>query len=77
MATTTVRLDSEEEQTLNELAEIHGGRSNVLREGLRLVASETRRRTALTELLADWEDESGPVSEAAIDAMTERYGLDS
>ncbi|MEE9414450.1 MAG: hypothetical protein V3V01_04135 [Acidimicrobiales bacterium] len=77
MATTTVRLDSEEEQTLNELAEIHGGRSNVLRKGLRLVEMETRRRATLTELLADWEDEYGPVSEAAIDAMTERYRLDS
>ena len=77
MATTTVRLDPEEEHTLDELAEIHGGRSNALRAGLHLLAAETRRHAALADLLTDWEHESGPVDEQAVTAMSDRYHLDS
>jgi Arc/MetJ-type ribon-helix-helix transcriptional regulator len=77
MATTTVRLDPDEEHALDELAEIHGGRSNALRAGLQLLAAETRRHAELADLLTDWEHESGPVDEAAVTAMSERYHLDS
>lgn len=77
MATTTVRLDPDEEHTLDELAEIHGGRSNALRVGLRLLAAETHRRTALADLLGDWEHEAGPVDERAVAAISDRYSLDS
>jgi predicted transcriptional regulator len=77
MATTTVRLDPDEEHTLDELAAIHGGRSNALRVGLRLLAAETQRRAALAELLADWEREAGPVDGDAVASMSDRYGLDS
>jgi predicted transcriptional regulator len=77
MATTTVRLDPDEEHTLDELAEIHGGRSNALRMGLRLLAAETQRHAALADLLVDWESEAGPVDEDAVAAVSERYGLDS
>ena len=77
MATTTVRLDPEEEHTLDELAEIHGGRSNALRQGLRLLAADTQRRSVLADLLVEWEREAGPVSEEAVAAMTERYKLDT
>ncbi len=54
MAMTTVRLDPDEEHTLDELAEIHAGRSNALRLGLHLLAAETDRHAALADLLADW-----------------------
>lgn len=77
MATTTVRLDPEDEHTLDELAEIHGGRSNALRVGLRLLAAESRRRAALVDLLADWEQQAGPVSDEAVASMSDRYSLDS
>lgn len=77
MATTTVRLDPDEEHTLDELAALHGGRSNALRAGLRLLAAETQRRAALADLLSDWEREAGPVNEDAVTAMTDRYRLDS
>ena len=77
VATTTVRLDADEEQTLDELAEIYGGRSNALREGLRLLAAQTQRRSSLADLLLEWESEAGPVSEEAVAAMRERYELDS
>ena len=77
MATTTVRLDPDEEHTLDELAEIHGGRSNVLRVGLGLLTAETQRHAALADLLGDWEHEAGPVDEGAVAAMSDRYGLDS
>jgi hypothetical protein len=59
------------------LAEIHGGRSNALRVGLRLLAAETHRRAALADLLADWEQEVGPVDDDAVAAMSDRYSLDS
>jgi Arc/MetJ-type ribon-helix-helix transcriptional regulator len=77
MATTTVRLDPDEERILDELAEVHGGRSNALRLGLRLLAADTERRSALAGLLLDWERQAGPVAEEAVAAMTERYELDS
>lgn len=77
MATTTVRLDPDEEHTLDELAGVYGGRSNALRQGLRLLAADTRRRSALADLLAEWECKAGPVSEDAVAVMTERYNLDS
>lgn len=75
MATTTVRLDSDEERTLDELATAHGGRSNALREGLRLLAATTRQRDALAVLLREWEVEAGPVDEKTISAVSSRYGL--
>jgi len=75
VATTTVRLDPEEERALDELASIHGGRSNALRVGLKLLAAEAHRQTALADLLADWDRESGPVNNDDVLAMSERYGL--
>jgi hypothetical protein len=77
MATTTVRLDPDEELTLDELAQIHGGRSNALRMGLRLLAAETQRHVALADLLSDWEHEVGAVDDDSVAAMTKRYDLDS
>ena len=77
MATTTVRLDPDEEQTLDKLAEFHGGRSNALRAGLRLLAAETQRHAALSDLLGDWAREAGPVPEGEIASMSARYALDS
>ena len=75
VATTTVRLDPDEERVLDELASKHGGRSNALRVGLKLLAAEAHRQTALADLLADWDRESGPVSDDDVLAMSERYGL--
>lgn len=75
MSTTTVRLDPEEEETLDRLAEVHGGRSGALRAGLRLLAAKTARQAALAELLAEWEAEDGPVDRAAVDRMIDEYGL--
>lgn len=75
MGTTTVRLDADEERTLDELAAVHGGRSSALREGLRLLAANTRQHAALAELVRDWEREAGPVDRDTIKAITDRYEL--
>ena len=75
MATTTVRLTPEEERTLDELAATHGGRSNALRAGLQLLATTTRQRAALADLLDEWEAEAGPVDDETVAAVAERYGL--
>ena len=77
MSTTTVRLDPEEEQTLDHLAEIHGGRSNALRQGLKLLAAATQRHAALADLLDDWEREAGKVTDEAADVMARHFELGS
>ena len=75
MATTTIRLDDREEETLDHLAQLHGGRSNALRQGLRLLAQQTQRSEALDQLLVEWQTSAGPVTEAAVAAATKRFGL--
>jgi predicted transcriptional regulator len=75
MATTTVRLDLDEEHMLDQLAEIHGGRSNALRQGLKLLAASTRRHAALAELLRDWDADAGAVDEQSVAAIAARYDL--
>jgi predicted transcriptional regulator len=75
MSTTTVRLDPDEEHTLDQLAEIHGGRSNALRQGLKLLAASAQRHAALADLLRDWDREAGVVDDQSIAAMAERYEL--
>ena len=75
MATTTVRLDAADEQLLDQLAQVYGGRSNTIRQALRQLSATTARRQALTELLDDWTVEFGPVDESAVAAAVERYGL--
>ena len=75
MATTTIRLDEAEEATLDHLAELHGGRSNALREGLRLLASLTQKRQLLAQLLDDWAAEADLVEDDAVQAMVDRYRL--
>ncbi len=75
MSTTTVRLDPDEELTLDQLAHVHGGRSNALRQGLKLLAAVTQRHAALAELLQDWDREAGPVDEQSVATMVDRYEL--
>jgi predicted transcriptional regulator len=75
MSTTTVRLDAAEERTLDQLALVHGGRSNALRQGLKLLAATDERDRALTEFLNEWEIETGAVSSEEIVNAVERYGL--
>lgn len=75
MATTTVRLDAADEQLLDRLAEIYGGRSNTIRHALRQLSANAARQQALTELLDDWAVELGPVDEAAVVAAADRFGL--
>jgi Arc/MetJ-type ribon-helix-helix transcriptional regulator len=75
VSTITVRLDPEEEEMLDRLAEIHGGRSGALRAGLRLLAANTAGQAALAGLLAEWELEDGPVDRAAADRMIDEYRL--
>ena len=46
MATTTVRLDDEDEALLDMLASEHGGRSGAIRQAIRNLAAERRRQQA-------------------------------
>jgi Arc/MetJ-type ribon-helix-helix transcriptional regulator len=75
MATTTVRMSSEEAALLDELAPEFGGRSNALRAGLRRLAADVRRKRALDQFLREWETEAGPVDPDEVMAVVERYEL--
>ena len=75
MATTTVRLDAADEALLDRLAEVYGGRSAAIRHALRALAVEVEERESLDDFLAAWEAEVGPVDEAGVTRMAERYGL--
>jgi predicted transcriptional regulator len=75
MSTTTVRLNTEDRQILDNLAPLFGGKSNAIRQALRSLASDTERQLALDSFLEGWEAEAGPVDEEAVVAMARRYGL--
>lgn len=75
MSTTTVRLDEHDEQILDELAPAYGGRSNAIRQALRRLSAEVERQQSLEDFLADWQRTEGPVDEAAVEAMKQRFGL--
>lgn len=75
MATTTVRLDSDEERILDALAQSYGGRSNAIREALRLLSARVERQRALTAFLDDWDAEAGRASDDAAEALAKHYDL--
>lgn len=75
MSTTTVRLDAEDEAILDQLAPEYGGRSSAIRQALRALAADHRRREALRSFLADWDDEAGPLDDNEITAAARRFGL--
>ena len=72
---TTVRLNAEDEQLLDRLAPLFGGKSNAIRQALRSLAAQMERRLSLESFLEGWEAEAGPVDEEAVAAMARRYGL--
>lgn len=75
MATTTVRLDAEDEALLDLLAPEYGGRSSAIRAAIRQLAADRKRQDALGQFLAEWDAEAGPADEAEISAMVDRFGL--
>ncbi len=75
MGTTTVRLDSDDEQLLDKLAVSCGGRSNAIRLALRSFAEDVDRHEALDVFLAEWQVDAGPVSEVQVEAISRRYKL--
>ena len=75
MSMTTVRLNVEDRQILDMLAQLFGGKSNAIRQALRTLAAEQERHLALESFLDDWEAKAGPVDEEAVAAIARRYGL--
>lgn len=75
MGTITVRLDADDERLLDELALTHGDRSRAVREAIRLLSGEERRRRSMRGLLDDWEAEHGPIDEEGVQEYIRRYGL--
>ncbi len=75
MATTTVRLSTAEERLLDQLAASYGGRSNAIRQALKLLAAQAERQRALTDLLEEWAEEPADSTDEAVEAFAEHYGL--
>lgn len=75
MATTTVRLDEDEERMLDRLAATYGGRSNALKAGLRLLDDRARRLDSLAMLVEQWNEDSSPIDEQDVATIARRYGL--
>ena len=75
MSTTTVRFDDDDEALLDMLAPEYGGRSSAIRHALRNLASDRRRQDALSSFLTEWDSEDGPIDDAEVAEMAERYGL--
>ena len=75
MPRTTVRLDENDDALLGELAADHGGRSGAIRAAIRSLAAERHRMDELSAFVATWDAEVGPVDQAEVAAMVERYGL--
>lgn len=75
MATTTVRLDEDDEHILDKLAPAFGGRSNAIRQALRQLSADVDRQQALESFLSDWQSTDGPIDEHAVEAMAQRYDL--
>ena len=71
----TVRLSDDDERLLEELAPLYGGRLAAIREGLRVLADDQRRRQALEELVREWEAESGPVDPETRARVAAQYNL--
>ena len=75
MATTTVRLDKDDEALLDLIATDWGGRSAAIRQAVRLLAAQRLRSDALRAFLAGWDAEAGAVDDDEAAAMAVKYGL--
>ena len=72
-ATTTIRLSDEERALLGELAEEYGSQTGAIRQGIILLARESRRRRALREFLNEWAQEAGHPDPEDVAEMRRRY----
>lgn len=75
MATTTVRLDAEDEAILDQLADVYGGRSAAIRHALRALANHDTKQQLLAQFVDDWAAEAGPPDKTAVAEMIRRYNL--
>lgn len=71
----TVRLSDDDERLLEELAPLYGGRLAAIREGLRMLSEDQRRRRELEALVREWEAESGPVDTDTMARIASQYNL--
>lgn len=71
--TTTIRLSDEDRRLLAELVPEFGDQSAVIRQGIRTLAAQRRRRETLNDVLAEWEAEAGPLDEDEVESMRRRY----
>ena len=71
--TTTIRLSDEDRKLLAEVAAEHGSQTAAIRQGIRLLAYDSRRRRALRALLDEWTEEAGPPDPDEVEAMHLRY----
>lgn len=75
-ATTTVRLNADEQELLDELAREFGSQSKAIKQGIRILSEQCQRQRAIQRFMDDWAAESGRPDAAGVAEMTERYFSD-
>ena len=75
MVKATVRLDAQDQQLLERLAPVFGGRAATVREALQRLAADHDRREAVEAFFEEWEAESEPLSPDEVAAIAKRCGL--
>ncbi|MYJ12801.1 MAG: hypothetical protein F4078_00440 [Acidimicrobiia bacterium] len=69
---TTIRLNGDDTRLLEELSAEFGSPSDAVREGLRMLAAQSKRRRALREFQDEWVAEIGPPDPAEVAELGRR-----
>lgn len=72
-ATTTVRLNADERELLDDLAREFGSQSKVIKQGIRVLSEQRQRQRAIQGFMDDWVAESGQPDPDGVASMAERY----
>ncbi|MCY3562207.1 MAG: hypothetical protein OXH20_13750 [bacterium] len=70
---TKIRLNGDDSQLLAQLSEEFGSPSDAVREGIRMLAEQSKRRQALREFQQEWIAEFGPPDPDDVAESRRRY----
>ena len=76
---TTLNFDDEMQAALAELVELDGTKTLAIKRALLAEVQRRRRRRAMLELIAVWEEDQGPIDQAHLDwadTVLDRQGVD-
>jgi len=76
---TTINFDDEMEAALAELVELDGTKTLAIKRSLLAEVQRRRRRSAMLDLIAEWEERDGPIDQQHLDwadRILDRQGVD-